>query len=243
MASFFETRHYPLNVVHTALDRVRNISRQDALTPNILANEPLDRPVVVLTFHPHNIPVKKILLNNWNILQDSPTVGKVFDKPPLVANRRDKNIKDLLVRSRLKSSVPLPIGTHPCNKNLCLTCGHLSSCTTIKGPLQSFHVTRHFDCQSHNIIYAISCTKCPLLYIGETGRSLSVRFKEHHDGIRLGRSLAVAEHFNSAGHSIFDIRVMGLWQCKGSTLDRKTLESNLIDKLGTQEPNGLNRKT
>ena len=50
------------------------------------------------------------------------------------------------------------------------------------------------------IIYEISCGECDHTYIGETGRVLKVRFKEH---TRLTPPLtAVGEHRKASGHSI-----------------------------------------
>ena len=37
----------------------------------------------------------------------------------------------------------------------------------------------HFDCTTSNIIYCITCTLCNKLYIGESGRKLGDRFREH----------------------------------------------------------------
>ena len=36
-----------------------------------------------------------------------------------------------------------------------------------------------FTCTSANVIYCITCTLCKKLYIGETGRRLGNRFREH----------------------------------------------------------------
>ena len=46
-----------------------------------------------------------------------------------------------------------------------------------------FFIRHHFTCLSSNLIHCISCSKCGLLYIGETGRSLRTRFGEHRRSI------------------------------------------------------------
>ena len=61
------------------------------------------------------------------------------------------------------------------------------------------NVTKHFNCQTYNIVYVIRCTKCAKLYIGETGRTLDTRFKEHLADIKYHRDKPVANHFNQAG--------------------------------------------
>ena len=64
---------------------------------------------------------------------------------------------------------------------------------------------------------------------------------EHLRSIRnRSRGFPVAEHFNSASHSLDDIMVCGLKQCAGSNISRKQHEMRLIFNLGTLRPNGLN---
>ena len=89
-------------------------------------------------------------------------------------------------------------------------------------------------------MYCISCRRCNCLYIRETGRRLREHFSEHLRSIRnRSRGFPVAEHFNSASHSLDDIMVCGLKQCAGSNISRKQHEMRLIFKLGTLRPNGL----
>jgi len=54
---------------------------------------------------------------------------------------------------------------------------------------------------SRNWIHRIPC-ECRKVYIGETGRSMQERIKEHDTDIRLARTQtsAVSEHANKAGH-------------------------------------------
>ena len=81
---------------------------------------------------------------------------------------------------------------------------------------------------------------CTNMYIGETGRRVRERFSEHLRSIR-NRSpgLLVAEHFNSANHTIDDISVCGVKQCRGSNTSRKRREMQLIFELGTLKPGSI----
>ena len=51
------------------------------------------------------------------------------------------------------------------------------------------------------VVYRIPC-ECGKVYIGETGRSMQERIKEHDRDIRLGRTQtsAVSEHTHETGH-------------------------------------------
>ena len=54
------------------------------------------------------------------------------------------------------------------------------------------------------VVYSIPCTVCPKVYIGQTGRSLKHRLKEHQRALRNGdvSTSALAEHALVAGHDI-----------------------------------------
>ena len=51
---------------------------------------------------------------------------------------------------------------------------------------------------------------------------------------------AVAQHFNSTGHSISDVQVRGVALCSGTNIQRKQREMRLIFHPGTVQPKGLN---
>ena len=47
----------------------------------------------------------------------------------------------------------------------------LSSCSNLNDPIKKEHL--------HNVVYEIKCPDCDKKYIGETGRRIEERFKEH----------------------------------------------------------------
>ena len=98
-----------------------------------------------------------------------------------------------------------------------------------------------FTCQCVNVVYSIICRCCGCLYIGETGRRLRERIGEYLSSIRNNcPGFPVAEHFNSASHSLNDIMICGLKRCSGDNTRRNKQEMRLIFELGTLKLNGLN---
>ena len=90
-------------------------------------------------------------------------------------------------------------------------------------------------------MYCTSCRRYPQLYIGETGRTLRERFGEHLRSVQKNTGgFPVAEHFNSPGHSLSNSAVRGLRRCSGASFRRKQLEMEIIFRLGTMQPEGLN---
>ena len=54
------------------------------------------------------------------------------------------------------------------------------------------------------IVYSIPCANCNVQYIGETGRTLQTRKREHMRSVCTNnvKNSALAEHANSTGHAI-----------------------------------------
>ena len=94
MRNFFAERNYPNSVVTDALDRVHNISRGAALKPSESKSE--DRIPLTITYHPNNLRVKDVIFKNFKLLQSDPDTATIFEKPPLVSFKRDKNLSNFL---------------------------------------------------------------------------------------------------------------------------------------------------
>ena len=97
-------------------------------------------------------------------------------------------------------------------------------------------------------------SQCHLLYnlhslqkviIGETGRRLGDRFREHLRDVEKddkNASKPVARHFNLPNHSMQHMTVCGLSLHQGNTESRKTLEQKFIFQIGTLNPDGINER-
>ncbi|GFR81867.1 hypothetical protein ElyMa_004081700 [Elysia marginata] len=237
MRDFFVSCGYPLEVLDDACNRVSKISRTDALIPR--PEQSSRRTKLIMTYHPHNLVARKIVLNNLSILQADPDAREVFDEPPLVVYRRAKNIRDMLVRSRISASHDS--GTRPCRRPRCKTCTYVSQSSEINTPRGVFTIADSFTCTSRNLIYAIVCKRCDMVYIGETGPNLATRFSEHLRDVQNGVHKPVSLHFRSSGHQgCTDMEVLGLPSSRGGAKSRFDCEQRLIFELGTLAPEGMN---
>ena len=102
-----------------------------------------------------------------------------------------------------------------------------------------------FLSRDKNVIYCITCTLCNKLYIGETGRRLGDRFREHLRDVEKNdkdASKPVARHFNLPNHSKKHMAVCGLSLHLGTTESRKNLEQKFIFQIGTLNPHGINER-
>ena len=129
----------------------------------------------------------------------------------LISFNRDKNIGNLLVRSAFQTSNQ-PV-TFKCAHAWCKTCLFICNVEKLSGPKRSIKITDHFTCTSTNVNYSITCTLCKKLYIGETGRRLGDRFREHLRDVEKDNKNAskpVTRHFNLPNHSKQHMVVCGL---------------------------------
>ena len=89
------------------------------------------------------------------------------------------------------------------------------------------------------VVYRIPCGSCPQTYIGQTGRPLEQRLKEHKKAVRDENIItsALAEHVQKTGHPIEWTQTEVVHTCN-RTVKRCLLESWAIQK----EPSPLNRE-
>eukprot|EP00061_Rhincodon_typus_P002589 g17960.t1 len=89
-----------------------------------------------------------------------------------------------------------------------------------------------FTCTSVNVVYCIHCSRCGLLYIGETKRRLRDCFVDHLGSVHdKQQHLLVTNHSNTPFHSLGDMYILDLLQCHNDTT-RKLEEQHLIFHLG-----------
>ena len=244
MRTFFVERDYPthLDLLNSAIQKAFNNSRRDTLKPP-LAKISDDKIPLVLTFHPFDYKVREVISRNFLILKNDPETSAIFtDNPfsPIIFFRRNKNIRDYLVRSALGQNLPAPAGAFSCSRSRCYTCSFLNSATFITRPKSNFIIRHNFTCTSSSIIYCISCSKYCKLYIDETGRHLSDRFSEHLRSVRNNDiDKPVARHFNAVNDCISNMKICAISPISGGNDSRKRHEKRLILKIGTIHPHRL----
>ena len=173
------------------------------------------------------------------MLLSDPATRTIYPELHLVSYRRDRNSRDYLVHFAERTDSEA--GAFACRHPRCLTCRHKTSQTILPSPKRLYTIHDRFTCQSVNVVYSIICRRCGCLYIGETGRRLWECFGEHLRSIQNNSpGFPVAEHFNSASHSLIDIKICSLNHCSGDNTCRKKQEMRLIFELKTLKPNGFN---
>ena len=198
-------RSYGPELVAAAISRARAIPRGVALLPRP-THQPDRRPVHVITYDPRLPDIQQIHLKHWRSMKvQDPRMEEIFPKPPIVGYKRQKNIKDYLIRSKvppIQSNKPnrQSGGMKKCGKP-CPTCPFVKEGKSIKYKKTNWEIYGKVNCETKNVIYLIECNKesCKIRYIGETEKlKLKEIFNDHKNYIKnIIPTQSTGEHFNT----------------------------------------------
>ena len=231
-------RNYNLSIINSAILRAKKISRTQALC-NVAPSKSNVRPVYVITYDPRLPNIQSIVNKHWRSMKTvDPYLATVFPEPPLTAFKRQRNIKDFIIRSKVSESRKFPkrikLGMKKCEKS-CLACPFILEQKTVKNESKIWYIRSNVNCKTTNFIYMIECNieNCKQRYIGESGRSLKERLSNHIQYVK-SNTQATGEHFNSKGHNLANMKIIILEKVKKeSEFYRKEREKYLIRKFNT----------
>ena len=241
MIAHLATRKYPMKLLMEAQDRASGLDRDTLLNPPPKPATAKNIPLII-TFDPTHGQISTGIRQSLFLLDNV--------RPPLtnhkvmVTFRRNRNLKDFLVKSTLTSQKKTASFCTPCRKPRCTTCPHIFTTKTVvnRSTQRSYRVATSSDCQTHDVVYLIQCCQCNIQYVGQTSNSLHVRFQQHLRDVKQNNQFkAVSQHYTSPGHSPTDARL--------TVVDRATalntrlrLEEAWVTVLSTHQPQGLNQR-
>jgi hypothetical protein len=241
---FFLLRGYPLYLLIDAIDGVSKQSRESLLLKSRLDQvvKSDNRIPFVLTFHPSLVQFLNRFKQIVKYFSNDPTFSNIFQTMPLVSFRRSPNLADTFIRAAapFQASIPVVItsqyGTFPCNAGRCMTCKVISNSSSFSSNNYTFKIKKVFNCDTEAPIYLINCNKRSKIHIGETGRKLKDRAREHIRSVRLANQAhPIGVHFSLPDHTINDLTISLLMQCHDINR-RKILESLLIKRFRSMTP-------
>lgn len=222
-------------------------------------------PCIVPFHSSFQMNLKKIIKTHWLIMISSNLkLTDVFEQEmPQIVYKRGKTLGNILVSSKfvqelnsldlenikilqalIESNQTITIeSVTPCGSFNCKCCVHIMKTNSYMDTSRElfFDIIDQFDCNSSDVIYLISCLKCKMMYVGQSGRKIRERLNNHRSDIKNNKNTAVALHFNSPNHSITDLRVTPILTLKELTFEeRGRLEFQSMKTLGTIYPAGMN---
>lgn len=155
---------------------MRKRSRKEARQPT--NTKEVINPVIFATkFNPHGPNVREIVNRFLPILRESPVTNAIFqDRTVMVANKKERNLCDLLVRSdpyNIKADItdPRECGYSKCKRRNCDSCNNFvmeATSITSYATGRKFRIRRDSTCSSRNVVYVAVCQSCGKQGVGST---------------------------------------------------------------------------
>ena len=206
---------------------------------------------MALKYDPRLPFVTGVMNKHWrSMIGQDQYLKEVFESPPLTAFKKQKNIRDHLVRAKVADPPQIrPIrrknpGMKRCGK-MCTICPYVKEGKEVKieNKKVPWKISKNVNCESKNIIYIIECLKCKKRYIGESKRSLKSRLADHRGYINKEQvDTATGAHYNQPGHQLSDLSVTILEVSRKQEDNyRKEREKYFINLFNTNYK-GLNKQ-
>ena len=81
-----------------------------------------------------------------------------------------------------------------------------------------------------SIVYLITCKKCGIQYVGETGQQLKRRMSNHRNRVKRLQPQPLYKHFNSDGHSLDDLPIQPIEEVVLEPGDEMSLHSKRLSR-------------
>ena len=229
LGGYLRSCNYPPKYINPAFALVRSMPRSSAL--EYRQGQRNTRITFPITFHPNLRNLPQVLLEKYtNILLRDPNNKYTFKEPPMLAYRRPPNLRSLITRASITRQPDTHVpGFYDCLNTDCTIHTHNFTGNTFTSSVtkKTYRMIQTLDCNSHNIIYLVTCTKpdCQQQYVGETGRKHKDRCPEHLRDIKNASDVPVSVHFRLPGHTTKNFSVQVIEHCrKENTPFRKSRE-------------------
>ncbi|XP_053376905.1 uncharacterized protein LOC123530291 [Mercenaria mercenaria] len=221
-------RGYSSDCVLAATEKALAFSREELLQYKHKTTESSKRTPFVVTFHPNLPNIHATVDRHWPTIESSQRLSRMFPEKPLIAYRRPKSLRDILVRAKVKSATDTTSSgqSGPCGAPRCQTCTTMPSTSTFL----SSNGSKSASVNGHAV--------------GETKQTLAKRMNLHRSDwkTRKFNRSPVAEHFNMEGHTFADILLCCIeFNDRWTDKQRKERETYWIRRLNTLQPIGINK--
>ena len=98
-------RDYNNASINHCFNKASGIDRKDLI--QYKEKNANNRVPFVITYHPALCNLSSIVREHWTTIQKHPELCKIFKEPPVLAFRKPKSLKDILVRADISPSICL----------------------------------------------------------------------------------------------------------------------------------------
>uniref|UniRef100_A0A803JQE7 Reverse transcriptase domain-containing protein n=1 Tax=Xenopus tropicalis TaxID=8364 RepID=A0A803JQE7_XENTR len=212
-------------------------------------------PIFITTYSRQFYEIKNVIQKFLPVLYNDSQLASVLKNGCKFVTRRAPTLGNVLSPTILKSKSAkstwlTTCGTYRCGARRCITCTHVNCSVEFVSSVthRTFKMRFYANCNTHHVVYLLTCARCSIQYVGCTIRSLKCRMREHigHIVAKNGNS-PVSRHFINCCNgddSLLQIQVIDriLPDERDSDLWTRLLRAEVkwIFLLGTRHPHGLN---
>ena len=167
LAKTFKNRGYNLEKIKEQINRAKSTPRNELLKTK--TKTPSKRIPLIVKYNRTLPPLRKFINEQWKILQIDKKIQDTFKERPIVAYKRNKNLKDYIGSNRIENNKKIPYKSttnkikrcEPClgrSGNLC--CKQIKSTNKFRSDItnKEYKIFHNSNCKSKNLIYLMECT-------------------------------------------------------------------------------------
>mgnify|MGYP003542132881 FL=1 len=265
LKNYFQQRNYSDKLIDEEIQKIHTIDRQNTLIyktkeqkrQNFMkfTKDGAFLPLIV-TYDPRvAAEIRLTIRDEWiKLLENNQTLRKIFaNSTPQIVFKRGRTLANALIKAkytggnRISHSGDQELAaesqprSEPCHKQFCKCCKEIENKNSFKSSTtkKAYELQTPMNCDSENVIYLITCTRCYKQYVGQTERRLKDRLNAHRSNIKRAVNTAVGIHFNNTHHTIGNLRIIPIENVNDQNT-RLGREQFWIKELKTKYPLGLN---
>ena len=190
---------------------------------------------------------------HWHVLQVNPQLKERFQSSPIIAFRKNKNLKQIIGNNAIqhnkkliRSNNKINGNSSPCLSNTrTLCCKQVVSTTYFKSNQTNrvFKILHNINCKSTFLIYLLECNLCRIQYVSKSETTFRKDVKDPN-ALPADKHFTLPEHdFNKNAKLTLIEKLTNTNKVATETLKErlKNRENFWIIKLRTLTPNGLNQ--
>lgn len=160
LSNALSSRGYPEKLINHQVNKQKNSESSVNSTD----------PKLITRYFPGLHKLNRILKVAYPILQSNQETSSLFSKAPKVIFSKPPNLQNILSRPKFNFTSPQISECKPCETTRCGTCKILEPAKTFVSSSTSkeYPIRGSMNCNSANVIYQLTCKKCPKDYIGKT---------------------------------------------------------------------------
>ena len=199
---------YPETMVNEEIQKATNQDRTGLL--NKEKTETGNHLTLCVTYNKTLPNIKTIIEKHWHILNVNPELRKVLENKPLLAFRKNKNLRQLIGGNTIEKNKKL-LTTNKFTNGKCSPCFSNSRTLCCKQVIKTehfksnqtnrtFRIFQKTTCKSNFIVYLLECELCKIQFVGKAEIAFNIRFNNHRKDVRKDpKAIPVDKHFNPRG--------------------------------------------